>query len=134
MKTTTLNKRQFRWVLVLTEYNFKIKYCSKKINSIDKSSRRFDYKKKTDDEIDLLTLQNKLKNIIVIVVNLIFVMTRNFEKTLIERTKSAFDTFLFKEIDEKNVEEFFDVEKDDLFYNVVTQQFRQSNAREIVTS
>ena len=57
-------------------------------------------------------------------------MTRDFEKTLTERTKSAFDTLSFKKIDEKNVEEFFDVEKDDLFYNAVTQQFRRSGARE----
>ena len=48
-------------------------------------------------------------------------MTRDFERTLTERTKSAFNTLSFKEIDEKNVEKFFDVEKDDLFYNVVTQ-------------
>ena len=46
MKTITLNRRRFRWILALAEYNFKIKYCVKKINSVDKSSRRFDYKKK----------------------------------------------------------------------------------------
>ena len=54
-------------------------------------------------------------------------MTRDFERTLTERTKSAFNTFFFKEIDEENVEKFFDVEKNDLFYNVVTQQFRQND-------
>ena len=47
-------------------------------------------------------------------------MTRDFERTLTERTKSAFDTLFFKKINEENVEEFFDVEKDDLFYNVMT--------------
>ena len=57
-------------------------------------------------------------------------MTRDFERTLTERTKSAFDTLFFKKIDEKNVEEFFDVEKNDLSYNVVTQQFRRSDACE----
>ena len=61
-----------------------------------------------------------MKNIIVIAVNLIFIMTRDFEKTLIKRTKSAFNTFFFKKINEKNVKKFFDVEKNDLFYNVVT--------------
>ena len=45
-------------------------------------------------------------------------MIRDFEKALIERTKSAFDIFSFKKIDEKNIKEFFDVEKDDLFYNM----------------
>ena len=121
MKTTTLNKRQSRWVLAFAKYDFEIKYRSEKINSIDGSSRRFDYKEKTDDEICLFILQNKLKNIIVTVVDLISVMTHDFERTLTERTKSAFDTSSFKEIDEKNVEELFDVEKDDLLYNVVTQ-------------
>ena len=121
MKTTTFNKRQFRWAFALAEYDFEIKYHSEKINSVDGPSRRFNYKRKTDDEICLLILQNKLKNIIVIVVNLIFIMTRDFERALTKRTKSVFDTFLFKEINEKDVEEFFDIKKDDLFYNVVTQ-------------
>ena len=48
-------------------------------------------------------------------------MTRDFERALRERTKSAFDTLFFKEIDEKNVKELFDIEKNDLFYNVMTQ-------------
>ena len=47
-------------------------------------------------------------------------MTRDFERTLTERTKNIFNTFFFKEIDEENVEKFFNVEKDDLFYNTVT--------------
>ena len=51
-------------------------------------------------------------------------MTRDFERTLTEHTKSTFNTFSFKEIDEKNIKEFFDVEKNDMFYNVVIQQFR----------
>ena len=121
MKTTALNKRQFRWVLALAEYDFEIKYRSEKINSIDEPSRRSDYKEKVNDEICLLFLQNKLKNIIVTAVNLISVITRDFERTLTERTKNAFNTLFFKKIDEKNVKELFDVEKDDLFYNVVTQ-------------
>ena len=134
MKTTALNKRQFRWALALAEYNFEIKYRFEKINPVDGPSRRSDYKEKTDDEICLFILQNKLKNIIVTAVDLISVMTRGFERALTERTKSAFDTLLFKKIDEENVEEFFDVEKDDLFYNVVTQQLRWNNAREACSS
>ena len=47
-------------------------------------------------------------------------MTRDFEKALTKRTKNVFNTLFFKKIDEKNVEELFDVEKNDLFYNVVT--------------
>ena len=119
MKTTALNKRQSRWVFVLAEYNFEIKYRFEKINSIDESSRCSDYEEEADNEICLLILQNKLKNIIIIVVNLISIMTRDFEKALTERTKSALDTLFFKKIDEKNIKELFDVEENDLFYNIV---------------
>ena len=61
-------------------------------------------------------------------------MTRDFERALTERTKSVFNTFSFKEINEENVKKLFDVEKDDLFYNVMTQQFRWNNARETCSS
>ena len=66
-------------------------------------------------------MQNKLKNIIIIVVNLIFIMTRDAKKTLIKRFANVINTFFFKKIDEESVEEFSDVEKDDLFYNIITQ-------------
>ena len=81
MKIITLNKCQSRWIFTFVEYDFKIKYRFEKINSIDDFSKRFDYKKNANDEICLFTLQNKLKNIIVIIVNLIFVITRDVEKT-----------------------------------------------------
>ena len=87
---------------------------------IDDLSRRFDYKKNANDEICLFTLQNKLKNIIVIVVNLISVITRDVEKTHAQREKNIVKTFSFEEIDEKNVEIFFDVKKNNLFYNTIT--------------
>ena len=56
MKTTTFNKRQSRWALAFAEYNFEIKYRSRKINLIDEPSRRSDYEEKTDDEICLFIL------------------------------------------------------------------------------
>ena len=55
------------------------------------------------------------------IVNLISVMTRDFERALKKRTKNVLDTLFFKKINEENVEEFFDIEKENLFYNVVTQ-------------
>ena len=61
-------------------------------------------------------------------------MTRDFERALTERTKNAFDTLFFKMIDEENVEEFFDVKKDDLLYNVVTQQLRRNDVHETCNS
>ena len=82
----------------------------------------------------MFILQNKLKNIIVIAVNLIPVITRDFERTLIKHTKSAFDTLSFKKIDEENVEKLFDVEKNDLSYNVVTQQFYRNDAHKTCNS
>ena len=54
-------------------------------------------------------------------------MTRDFERTLTKRTKSAFDTLFFKKINEENVKEFFNVEKNDLLYNIMTQQLCRSD-------
>ena len=59
-------------------------------------------------------------------------MTRDFERALTERTKSAFDMLSFKEIDEENVKKIFDIEKDDLFYNVVTQCHEMNSALPIL--
>ena len=60
--------------------------------------------------------------------------TYDFKKALTERKKSVFNIFSFKKIDEKNIEKFFDVKKDDLFYNVVIQQFRRNDVRETYNS
>ena len=120
MKIITFNKRQFRWIFAFVEYDFEIKYHFKKINSIDDFSRRFDYEKNANDEICLFILQNKSKNIIIIVVNLIFIITRDVERTHAQREKNIIKTFFFEKIDEKNVEEFFNIEKNDLFYNAIT--------------
>ena len=54
-------------------------------------------------------------------------MTRDFERTLKKRTENVSDTLSLKKINEKNVEELFDIEKNDLSYNAVTQQFRRSD-------
>ena len=75
-----------------------------------------------------------MKNITVTVVDLIFVMTCDFEKALTERTKSTFNTFFFKKIDEKNIEKFFDIEKDNLFYNVITNNFVEAMFVKFVTA
>ena len=59
---------------------------------------------------------------------------RDFEKTLTERTKNAFNILFFKEINEKNVEKLFDVEKNNLFYNIVIQQLRRNDVRKTCNS
>ena len=61
-------------------------------------------------------------------------MTRDFEKALTERTKNVFNTLFFKEIDKKNVKKIFNVEKNDLFYNIVTQQLRRNDACKMCNS
>ena len=134
IKIITFNKRQFRWIFAFVEYDFKIKYRFKKINSIDDFLRRFDYEKNANDEICLFILQNKLKNIIIIVVSLIFIITRDVKRTHTQREKNIIKTLSFQEIDEENVEEFFDVKKNNLFYNAVTQQFCYNDARETCNS
>ena len=119
IKIIMFNKHQFRWVFALVEYDFEITYYFEKINSIDDFSRRFDYEKNANDEICLFILQNKLKNIIVIIINLIFIITRDVKKTHTQREKNIIETFFFKEIDEENVEKFFNVKKNDLFHNAI---------------
>ena len=49
----------------------------KKIYFVDESSRRSNYESEIDDEFCLFTLQNKLKNIFVIAIELYFVVTRD---------------------------------------------------------
>ena len=75
-----------------------------------------------------------MKNIVIVVIDLIFVRTRDVKRALIERFKDVVNTFFFKKINEKNVEEFFNVEKNNLFYNVVIQQFRRRDARKTCNS
>ena len=49
----------------------------------------------------------------------LYIMMRDFERALTERTKSVFDIFFLK-INEENFKKNFDVKKDNLFYNIVT--------------
>ena len=52
---------------------------------------------------------------------MIFIITRDVEKAHAQREKNIIKMFSFKEINEKNVEKFFDVEKDDLSRNAIIQ-------------
>ena len=69
-------------MLIFVEYDFKIKYCTKNIHFANNSSRHFNYKNDVNDEICLFTLQNKLKNIIIAIINLRSMFTCNVIKTL----------------------------------------------------
>ena len=61
---------------------------------------------------------------------MIFIITRDAEKAHAQREKDIVKTFFSEKINEKNIEEFFDVEKNDLFHNAVTQQFCYNDACE----
>ncbi len=64
MNVWKLNERQVRWVMRLSICNFEIAHKSEKINSIDASSRRSDYKNENIFANHLLlTLQRKLTRI-----------------------------------------------------------------------
>ena len=52
---------------------------------------------------------------------MIFIITRDVERTHAQRKNNIIKMFFFEKIDEENVEKFLNVEKDDLFHNAITQ-------------
>ena len=72
MKTITSKKHHSRRALAFVKYDFEIENYFIKINSVNESLKHFDYEEKIDGEIGLFILQNKFKNIIVIIINLTF--------------------------------------------------------------
>ena len=117
MITTLLNRRQVKWTLIFVEYDFKIKYRTKSINSVNSSSRRLDYENDVNDEICFLTLQNKLKNIIIMIVSLRSIFTRSvikmFESTFAESAETS-------QVKIQNTEKkTFEEDEKDLIDNVI---------------
>ena len=55
MITISLNKRQIKWILLLKEYVFEIKYKVNNFNFVDASSRRSNYEKRKLNDICLST-------------------------------------------------------------------------------
>jgi hypothetical protein len=133
MTTTTLNRRQSRWALVLAEYDFEIKYRPGKTNPADGPSRRPDYEGEADDEICLPTLQNKLKNITIAAVGLTPVITRGAAKEQEVRPDGALDGPQVEEIDEDELDGFPDSRSDDLLQGAVTQTLRRTDAEAACT-
>ena len=70
----------------------------KKINFVDESSRRSNYKNEIDDEFCFFTLQNKSKNIFVIAIEFYFVVTRDIAKANESRSKNIIILSRMKEI------------------------------------
>ena len=117
MTTTLLNRRQFKWTFVFVEYDFKIKYRTRIINFANASFKRFDYKNQINDEICLFTLQNKLKNIIVAIINLTSIITRSVMKTFKSLITKSVDTFRIKI--KKTEKKTFEENEKNLINNVV---------------
>ncbi len=105
---------------MLTKYNFEIKYCSNKINSANKSSKQFDYKERINNKLCLSTLENKFKNIIIVVINLISIIIRNVVKTQKIRFKNAIDIFRIKKIDIDNFDKFSNSRSNKLLQITIT--------------
>ena len=126
MITTSLNRRQVRWTLTLVEYDFEIKYCTENINLANNSSKRLDYKKDVNDEICFFTLQNKLKNIIIAVVNLMSIFTRSVIKTLRSRFVENVE---ISSIIQNTEKEIFEKDEKNLIDNVIIQYYRRNDAK-----
>ena len=126
MITTSLNQRQVKWTLTFVEYDFEIKYCTKNINFANDSSRRFNYKNDVNDEICFLTLQNKLRNIIIMIINLKSILTRSVMKTFKSTFAENVETSQVKIQNTKK--NFFKKDEKDLIDNIVIQQLRRNDA------
>ena len=114
--------------MILIEYNFEIKYCVNKTNFVNNLSKRFNYENKKNKNICLFILQNKLKNIIIVVLNILFVLIHYFviEKTIqIKTTK-----FIFRIVEIENDKKFENKEIE-IVFNVKNQQFRHNKIRTI---
>ena len=100
---------------MLIKYNFEIKYCSSKINFANKFSKQLDYEKRVDNKLYLSILQNKLKNIIIVAIDLILIIIRDIVKTQKMRFKSIIDISRIKKIDKNNFDKFLDNRNNNLF-------------------
>ena len=112
-------------MLILVKYNFEIKYRTKNINFANNLSEYFNYKNDINDEIYFLTLQNKLKNIIIIIINLKIIFIRNvakiFKLIFVENVKIS-------QIEIQNTKQkIFKENKRNLINNIVIQQLRYNN-------
>ena len=61
---------------------------------------------------------------------MILIITRDAERTHAQHKKNIIETFFSEEINEENVKKFFNVERNDLSYCAIIQQFRRNDVRE----
>ncbi len=105
---------------MLAKYNFEIKYCSNKINFANKFSKQFDYEKRIDNKLYLSILQNKLKNIIIAIIDLIPIITRDVVRTQKMHSKSVIDISQIEKIDKDNFDKFSNSRSNNLFQIAIT--------------
>ena len=101
--------------MILIEYNFEIKYRVEKTNSANDLSRQSNYKNKKNKNICLFILQNKLKNIIIVVLNILFVLTCRFVAKKAIKTKT---TKFISQIVEVENNKKFENKKTNVAFNV----------------
>ena len=89
--------------------------------------KRFNYKNDVNDEICFLTLQNKLKNIIITIVNLKLIFTCNVTKMLKSTLVENVETSQIKIQNTKK--KIFEKNKKDLIDNVIIQQLRRNDTQ-----
>ena len=108
----------------MAEYDFEIKYRVEKTNLANDSSRQFNYENEKNENICLFILQNKLKNVIIVVLSVLFVLTRCFVAEKAIKTKATKFTSRIVEIEN---DEKFENKKTNVVFNVENQQFRRSD-------
>ena len=91
--------------MIFSKYYFEIKYRIKKTNSINNFLKRSNYENEKNKNICLFIFQNKLKNVIIVTLKIIFIIIRNIIAT---NTNYKFVNFAsFRVIKIENINEFF---------------------------
>ena len=114
MITTSLNRRQTRWTLLLIEYNFEIKYKIDKFNLVDASFKRSNYEnEKFDNELCFSILQNKLRNITIANIKKINAITWNraqiiFDDKLINQNFLTLNVAIMQKLRRNEIVDIYD--------------------------
>lgn len=88
----------------LTKFDFQIKYRLEKFNLANEFFRRSDYEDQANDEIYLSTFENKLKNIIIVVIEIIAILTRNARRTLKSHRENNLDVTQSQKTEKNQIE------------------------------
>ena len=109
--------------MIFSKYNFEIKYCIEKTNSINNFFKRFNYKNEKNKNICLFIFQNKLKNVIIVTLKIIFIIIRDVVTTNTNREFINSISFRVIKIEKNDEFFFFENEKTKIVSKLKTQQF-----------